>query len=351
MSKIPKSCHYTMPPEWNPHACTFLEWPARKEIWHEHLTETYKAYGDVARAIAKFEPVVMIVNKDTIFQASHYCGPEVQLLEIPHDDSWMRDNGPTFLINQKGELAGINWKFNAWGEKYYPFENDNQVAFRLLKKLNIPCFDAPIILEGGSIHVDGEGTLLTTEECLLNPNRNPHLSKEDIESVLMNYLNVEKIIWLKKGLYGDETDGHVDNIACFAKPGTILIQTCKDPSDPNYDISKENIEILKHSTDAKGRSFEIIEIEQPPAMYEEGQRLSLSYINFYFTNGGIVVPVFGGICQEADENALNILQGIFPDRKIVPVNGLPIVRGGGNIHCITQQMPAGNPYMMMKEVI
>lgn len=351
MNKIPKLFHYTMPPEWNSHACTFLEWPAREEIWQDYFVESCKAYADVAKAIAKFESVVMIVNKDTKFQAAHYCGSDIKLLEIPHDDSWMRDNGPTFVMNKKGELAGINWKFNAWGEKYYPFENDNKVTSHLLNELNIPCFDAPIILEGGSIHVDGEGTLLTTEECLLNPNRNPHLSKEAIEYILMDYLNVEKIIWLKKGLFEDETDGHVDNMACFAKPGTILIQTCSDPNDPNYEISKENIDILKNSTDAKGRPFEIVEIEQPPIMYEGSRRLSLSYINFYFTNGGIIVPTFGGICEEADENALNILQNVFPDREIVAINGLPIVRGGGNIHCITQQMPSGMPYMTMKEVI
>jgi len=248
----------------------------------------------------------------------------------------MRDNGPTFVVNTKGGIAGINWIFNAWGGKF-PCEKDNLVAPKLLSHLGIECFDAPFVMEGGSIHVDGEGTLLTTEECLLNKNRNPQLSREEIEVFVKRYLNIEKIVWLKKGLYGDDTDGHIDNVACFARPGVILAQTCSNTDDHNFERSRETVETLKNATDAKGRTFEIIEIEQPPAYFYQGVRLTLSYLNFYFVNGGIILPVFGA---DTDSSAVSKLKQVFPDREIVTVNGLPIARGGGNIHCATQQMPA-----------
>ena len=262
---------------------------------------------------------------------------------MEHNDSWMRDNGPTFLTNGKGEVAGVNWKFNAWGGKYSPWELDDLVAPTLLRQLAVPCFNAPLVLEGGSIHVDGEGTLLTTEECLLNKNRNPELKRAEIEELVKQYVNVEQIIWLKRGLYGDETDGHVDNIACFARPGCVILQTCSDPGDPNYAITKENLEILQKARDAKGRKLEIIQIQQPPAGFYQGSRLTLSYLNFYFVNGGIILPVFGGECTETDRLAEQTLQKAFPDREIVKVDGMSLIKEGGNVHCITQQMPAGIP--------
>jgi agmatine deiminase len=233
----------------------------------------------------------------------------------------------------------VNWQFNAWGERFPHSELDNEVAPKILEYYGVPIINAPFVLEGGSIHVDGEGTLLTTQECLLNKNRNPQLSKEELEEKVKYHLGVSKIIWLKRGLYGDETDGHIDNVACFAKPGVILLQTCSDPEDPNYEITMENLEILNNAEDACGRKLEIIRIPQPPVRYYEDIRLTLSYLNFYMVNHGIILPVFGGDADKTDEEAKKILNQVFPDRKIVTVDGMALIKEGGNVHCITQQVP------------
>lgn len=337
-----KEYNYYMPAEWEKHDRTYMEWPVKDSlVWPENYEEVCKGYAEVANAISEFETVTMIVNEDTVEEAKKMCKSCVETLTVPHNDAWFRDNGPTFVWNERKELAGINWRFNAWGEKYKPYNLDNEVAPKILEHFNVPSLDASIVLEGGSIHVDGEGTLLSTEQCLLNPNRNPDLTREQIEEVVKKNLKISKIIWLKRGLFGDETDGHIDNIACFAKPGVVLIQACYDPEDPNYDITRENLEILDQATDALGRKLEIIEILQPPIRFFKGIRLTLSYLNFYFVNKGIILPVFGEDATETDKMAENILQKIYPDRKIVKVDGIPLIKEGGNVHCITQQMPAG----------
>jgi agmatine deiminase len=335
----PQDLGFRMPAEWTSHQRTFMEWPIKEALWPEQFDEVLSAVADVAKKISRFEPVTMIVKPDLLKQAKTLLsGSSIQFIEIEHDDSWMRDNGPTFIINGKREIAGINWLFNAWGDKY-PCSRDNLIAAKILDGFGITRFDAKIVMEGGSIHVDGEGTLLTTEECLLNKNRNPGFSRAEIEDTVKKYLNVSKIIWLKTGLFGDDTDGHIDNVACFAAPGKIIIQVCSDKNDPNYILSQNNLNTLKKETDALGRKFEIIKIEQPPAIFLEDTRLTLSYLNFYFVNGGIILPIFGGKCSETDELARKTLQSVFPKREIVTVNSLPITWGGGNIHCITQQMP------------
>ena len=333
---------YFMPAEWEDHERTFIEWPVQESlVWKENYEEVCLGYASVANAIAKFETVSMIVNEETEKKARELCEDAVELITIPHNDAWCRDNGPTFVWNKDKMLRGVNWKFNAWGEKYQPYHLDDEVAPKVLKYYHVPCINSPIVLEGGSIHVDGEGTLLTTEQCLLNPNRNPVLSKELIEDEVKRQLHVSKIIWLKRGLYGDETDGHIDNIACFAKPGVILIQTCSDKNDPNYLITMENVERLRDAIDAKGRKIKLIEIPQPPVRYYKGERLTLSYLNFYFVNGGIILPVFGEDAKSTDAKASEILQSLYPERNIYPVDGMPLIKEGGNVHCITQQMPAG----------
>lgn len=334
--------NYYMPAEWVEHERTLMEWPVKESlVWSENYNEVCAGYASVAKAISEFETVTMIVNENTAKEAEALCGEKIDYVVIPHNDAWCRDNGPTFLINKKNELSAVNWQFNAWGEKYIPYDLDNEVAPKVLNYLQVPYINSSIILEGGSIHVDGEGTLLTTKECLLNKNRNAHLSQEQIEEEVKRTLNVSKIIWLNQGLFGDETDGHIDNVACFAKPGVILIQTCDDPQDPNYEISKENLEILRSATDALGRKLEIIEIPQPPVRYYNDERLTLSYLNFYMVNGGIILPVFGGEAVMADQRAEEILKQVFPERKIVAVDGMPLITEGGNVHCITQQMPKG----------
>jgi agmatine deiminase len=333
---------YKMPPEWTKHQRTFIQWPVKDSMcWPENYQEVCLGYANVAKAITEFEPVTMIVNPDNKQEAEEACGPSVDIIEFEHSDAWFRDNGPTFIVNENEEIAGINWKFNAWGGKYAPWDLDDAVAPKLLKYLGIPKFDAPIVMEGGSIHVDGEGTLLTTEECLLKPTRNPDLQKHQIEDTLKDYVGIEKVIWLENGLEGDETDGHVDNIACFAKPGVILMQTCTNPEDANYEISQVNLEILRRETDALGRKFEVIEIPQPKATYYNEERLTLSYLNFYFVNNGIILPTFGDEYKDTDNQATEILQRVFPNYKIVKVDGMALVKEGGNIHCITQQMPIG----------
>jgi agmatine deiminase len=339
----PKELKYKMPPEWAPHVRTFVSWPVQDSMCYpENYEIVCEGYAEIILAIAEFEPVIVVVNPAEIAQMPR-CFPEglVEYLPLAHNDSWLRDNGPTFLVNDLGEVAGINWRFNAWGGKYAPWDLDDQVAPQILRHLGLKCFDSSLVLEGGSIHVDGEGTLLTTEECLLNSNRNRELSKVEIEKELKNYLNVQKVIWLKNGLFGDETDGHIDNIACFAAPGKILMQVCSDPADENYETTRINMEILHKTKDARGRSLEIIPIQQPPRLDYKNKRLTLSYLNFYFVNQGIILPIFGGEAAGTDRLAREILQSVFPTRRIRPIDGMKVIPEGGNVHCLTQQQPLG----------
>lgn len=342
----PKDLNYTMPAEWAPHERTFISWPVQASmVYPDRYAEVCDGYAEFITAIAEFEPITVVVNPDDLpkVKARFAQDPNTEriaFLPIEHNDAWLRDNGPTFLVNPEGELAGVNWRFNAWGGKYSPWDLDDAVAPQILEALNVKRFDAPLVLEGGSIHTDGEGTLLTTEECLLNENRNPQLSREEIEAAVKNYVNVDQIIWLKRGLDGDETDGHIDNVACFAAPGKVILQVCDDPNDENYAITQENIAILSAATDAQGRKLEIIPIPQPPKAFYEDSRLTLSYLNFYFVNGGIILPIFGGAAEDTDRKAIQALSDAFPDRKIRTVDGMAIIREGGNVHCTTQQMPA-----------
>jgi agmatine deiminase len=339
----PVDLNFKMPAEWEYHTRTFIAWPVKDSMCYpEDYQAVTSGYGEIIRAMAEFEPVTVIVRAAEEESVKQLFEEEnIDVWPIDHNDAWLRDNGPTFIVNDKGDVAGINWCFNAWGEKYSPWDLDDQVAPKILQKLKVKKFDAPIVMEGGSFHVDGEGTLITTEECLLNENRNRNLTKEDIESYLKTYLNVKKIIWLKRGLSGDETDGHVDNIACFVAPGKVLLQVCDDRNDENYTITKENLKILENETDAQGRRIEVIQILQPPKRMDNDQRLTLSYLNFYFVNGGIILPIFGEDAEKTDQKAREILSGLFPNRRIRTVNGMAIIREGGNVHCTTQQMIAG----------
>ncbi|MCX7714931.1 MAG: agmatine deiminase family protein [Clostridia bacterium] len=332
--------NYYMPAEWEEHERTFISWPVKESmVWPENYDEFCMGYADVIRAISEFEPVTVITNENTKDAAKALCKDAAEILSIAHNDAWVRDNGPTFVRGKGKLLAGINWIFNAWGEKYKPYDLDNALAGKLLEFFQIPAVKADIVLEGGSIHSDGEGTILTTQQCLLNSNRNPSLSKDEIELSLKKYLGAEKIIWLPHGLFGDETDGHIDNVACFAKPGTVLFQACYDPDDPNYEVTKKNLDVLKNTKDAKGRDLNLIEIPQPPARFYNEERLTLSYLNFYFANGAIILPIFGEDASETDKIAIQILQKYFPERKVVTVDGMKLIKEGGNVHCITQQMP------------
>lgn len=336
----PKDLNYRMPAEWAQHTRTFISWPVQDSMCYpDQYEDVCRGYAEIITAIAEFEPITVVVNPGDLEKVSDmFTDDRIECLPIEHNDAWLRDNGPTFVVNDKGELAGVNWGFNAWGGKYSPWDLDDEVAPQILKHVGVQQFDAPLVMEGGSIHTDGEGTLLTTEECLLNKNRNAHMSKDEIEAHVKNFVNVDQIIWLKRGLSGDETDGHVDNIACFAAPGKVIIQVCDDPEDENYVITQENLRTLHEAVDAQGRKLEIIQIQQPPQAFFEDQRLTLSYLNFYFVNGGIILPVFGGDAEETDRKAQQVLSDTFPDRRIRTVNGMAIIREGGNVHCTTQQM-------------
>ena len=334
----PKEAGFYMPPEWHPHTACWMAWPCHGPSWENiGLDRAAKAYAEVAKAIAQFEPVTMLVNPDQLQTAASLCGHNIRLLPLAINDSWTRDTGPSFLIHAKGQLAGVDWIHNAWGQNYDDYALDQQIAKAIINSTNATYFHAPLVMEGGSFHVDGEGTVLTSRECLLNPNRNPNLSQDEIAHYLCDYLNVEKVIWLNKGLLGDETDGHIDEIACFIAPGKVLALITHDQQDPNYQTLQENLELLQAATDAKGRQLDIYTIEQPPATFIDGERLTLSYINFYMANQGIVMPAFGH--AKHDKAAYELFTQLFPKRQIVQIAAIDVFAGGGGIHCITQQQP------------
>ncbi|GAB1481508.1 hypothetical protein MASR2M78_03230 [Treponema sp.] len=276
----PRELGFNMPSEWAEREGTLMAWPLREAAWLEGLDEARDGYVEVAHAIAEDEKVIMIASGETdssgykaAKDARSRLSSTIEVWELPHDDSWLRDNGPTFILNAQGERRAVSWRFNAWGGKYSPYDKDDELAARILERLAVERFDAPLVLEGGSIHVDGEGTLLATEECLLAKNRNPNLSKAEIEELLRDYLGVESFIWLDRGLAGDETDGHVDNVACFVSGSHIAMQVSSDPQNPNYKNSKKNLEILNSALDARGRRIEVTQIEQPPARSCRGEEL------------------------------------------------------------------------------
>lgn len=348
LEKYPKYYGFRMPGEWEPRRRTFMQWPVRDgennrtNIWPDGVEEIKKTYSEVANAIGQFEEIVMIAPGEMYNEVREYCGENVKIASFPIDDSWVRDNGPTFLLNEEQELAAVKWRFTSYGHKYETHYNDNKIPGHLAVAYDLPLFKSPLSIEGGGIHSDGQGTIITTESAVLTTSRNPQFNKEEATELLKNYLGAERIIWLKEGLYGDLTDGHVDNVACFIKPGTILVQACYDKDDPDYEIFQENLKILKDMKDRSSEMpYEIIEVEKPPIRYYNGQLLTLSYINFLPVTGGIILPIFGEDAEETDKKAIELFKELFPDKKIVTINGTPICKGGGCIHCITQQMPLG----------
>ena len=331
-----------MPPEWYPHECCWMQWPT--ETFPSEVTSTWShfdldkgriAWANVANTISQFETLKMIVHPDDRKSAISLLNNKVEILELPINDAWCRDSGAIFLLNNKNELGGVDSDFNCWGYKEN-FELDDKVAKFMIEKTNSKYFKNNMVLEGGSINVNGKGTMITTEQCLLNKNRNPELSKEQIEKNLKDYFGVNKIIWLKHGT-DEGTDGHVDNVACFSNSNTILTMTCTDKSDSYYDLLTENLEILRSSTDQDGNPLNIIELEMSKKRLIPNDDEPSSYINFYISNKAIILPIFGD--ELADENAKKILDSLFQNRQIVCLDGRDIILGGGNIHCITQQQP------------
>lgn len=359
LKTTPAADGFRMPGEFEPHSGCWMAWPERPDNWRLGAKPAQEAYAAVAEAIAASEPVTMAVSDAQFENCRAMLPPEVRVVEVSTDDAWIRDSGPTFVVDGEGARRGVDWHFNAWGGTngglYFPWDRDNRVAAKVLEVEGADRYRAPIVLEGGAIHVNGDGTVLTTEECLLNPNRNPELAREQIERVLLDYLGAEKVIWLGAGVFEDETDGHVDNLACFARPGTVLLTWSEDEDDPQHQISRDARERLEAATDARGRSLELVLLPSPGPLLisaEEaqgvdaaegtvprsaGDRLAASYVNFYFGNSRIVYPLLD---PRHDEEAAAILRRVFPEREVVGVPAREILLGGGNIHCITQQVPA-----------
>lgn len=326
---------FHMPAEWAPHRRCWMAWPSRETIWEEHLESATKDYANIARAIAQFEPVSMLTPPGFTDAATALCGATVEIIPWDLDDSWMRDIGPNFL--KKGdETAASVFQFNAWGRKYEKYRKDAVLGNQLAEAMGMRCFSSPIFMEGGGICTDGEGTLLTTEQCILNDNRNPGLSKDEAEHELRHALGVEKVIWLPGDPDDKETDGHVDGLACFIRPGVVLVELDTDPGSDRHKILMKNVEMLKQATDAWGRKLEIHTIGEASEFDPIGDRFCSSYINFYIANNGIVMPGYG---IASDQHAREVLERCFPERQIVQLDVRGLATGGGGIHCITQQQP------------
>ncbi len=348
-----------MPGEFEAHSGCWMAWPERPDNWRLGAKPAQRAFAAVAEAIAVAEPVTVAVSDRQFAHCRALLSPSIRVVEISSDDAWMRDVGPAFVVDGAGGRRGVDWRFNAWGGLeeglYFPWDRDERVAEKVLEIEGAPRYAAPLVLEGGSIHVDGQGTVLSTEECLLNPNRNPHLDRSQIEQGLIDYLGAEKVIWLGRGVHGDETDGHVDNLACFVRPGVVLLTWAENESDPQHAISRDAEQRLLATADARGRSLQVIRVPAPGPlrMTEEeaagvdavpgsrprrgGDRLAGSYVNFFPAAGRVVFPLLD---ERFDERAAEILTGCFPERELVGVPAREILLGGGNIHCITQQVPA-----------
>jgi agmatine deiminase len=332
----PRADRLRMPPEWALHESTLMAWPCRVELWGDRLDAAKREYAEVANAIGAFEPVTMVcADAGAAADARTALAGAVEVVELPIDDSWLRDNGPIFVTGD-GRRAGVHFGFNSWGEKWTPWERDAAVGAALVGRIGDPVYSAPLVLEGGSIAVDGDGTLATTEQCLLNPNRNPSLSRAEIEARLRDYLGVERVVWLAQGLAEDrDTDGHIDLVAAFAGPATLLLQSAPR-GNPNCERMAENRDR------AEDAGLHVVEF--PLLQYVElgGREVPISYLNFYVCNGAVIVPTTGaavGAGRRSDEEALARVGAAFPGRETVGVPATTIAWGGGGPHCITQQVP------------
>jgi agmatine deiminase len=318
-----------------------MAWPKRVELWQQYLETAREDYIRVARAIARFEPMTMIADPEHATEARMRCGPSIKVLPLSLDDSWLRDSAPTVVVDPAGRRAAAAFTFNAWGGKYRPHDQDASLGERLAAAAGIPSFRSSLVVEGGGFFTDGEGTLITAETCVLNPNRNPGWTKAQAEAELRAMLGVRKVIWLPGDATDTETDGHVDGYISFVSPGTLLLEVVADPADPRYAIMAENRKVLESETDARGRRFTLVPIaEAPRSVIPDGEQVFCrSYVNFYVANGGIVAPAYG-IAEDAEVR--ETLRRAYPDREVVMVALRDLFRGGGGIHCITQQEPAGS---------
>ena len=359
LPSTPKADNFRLPGEFELHQGCWMAWPERTDNWRLGAKPAQDVFAEVAEAIQQSEPVTVAVSSHQFENARARLHKDIRVVEMTYNDSWLRDTGPSFVVNDQGHCRAVDWQFNAWGGHYNglysAWDDDEKVAMKIAEIEGTDRYRPDFVLEGGSIHVDGEGTLITTEECLLSPGRNPDKSKSMLETLLKEYLNVSKVIWLKRGVYADETTGHVDNLIHYCAPAVVALTWTDDKEDPQYDISKEAFDILSNETDAKGRPLKVVKLHQPGPLYltkeeatgidmtesgmsrEPGDRLAGSYCNFYIGNANIVFPLLD---DHYDDKAKATLQGLFPTKKIIGVPAREILLGGGNIHCITQQVPA-----------
>ncbi len=361
LDSTPAADGFRMPAEWDHHAGCWLAWPERPDNWRLGGKPAQAVFARVAEAIATTEHVTVVASHDQYDNARHHLRADIRVVEMSYDDSWLRDSGPTFVVGADGEVRGVDWDFNAWGGTvdglYFPWADDDAVARKVLELEGRARYKAPLVLEGGSIDVDGQGTVLVTEECLLSPGRNPDLTKEQIEGHLRDYLGAEKVVWLPYGVHLDETNGHVDNFCRFVAPGKVMLTWTDDEDDPQYERSLAALRILEAETDARGRRFEVVKLHQPgPIRITEaeaagvdavdgtlprlaGDRLAGSYVNSYIGNDIVVLPVFD---DPQDAAAVAAYEEMFAPRRVLTVPGREILLGGGNVHCITQQQPSGH---------
>ncbi|MBV7391848.1 agmatine deiminase [Enterococcus sp. ALS3] len=358
VKSTPKQDGFRMPAEFEPQEKVWMIWPERPDNWRDGAKPVQEAFVDVAKAISEFTPMNVVVSQQQFQNARRQLPANISVYEMSSNDAWVRDCGPTFLVNGQGELRANDWVFNAWGGLvdglYFPWDQDDLVAQKITEIEKVDSYRTEgFVLEGGSFHVDGQGTVLTTEMCLLSEGRNPHMNKEQIEEMLKEYLNVEKVLWLKDGIDPDETNGHIDDVACFVAPGEVACIYTEDENSPFYAAAQDAYNRLIEMTDAKGRKLKVhklvcpvenvtikgdfkIDYVEGTMPREDGDICIASYMNFLITNDGVLVPQYGDV---NDAVALKQVQAMFPDRKIVGVNTVEVVYGGGNIHCITQQQP------------
>jgi agmatine deiminase len=345
LQRTPRELGYRMPAEWERHRATWLAWPENEETWPGRLEEVRRIWERMIALLAAREDICLLVRDAEReaavagrLRAAGARMERVSFYRIPTVDAWIRDYGPTFLVHPREKrLALCDWVFNAWGGKYPGYPEDERAAREIARSLGVPVFAPDFVLEGGAIDVNGAGVCLTTEQCLLNPNRNPGMSKAEIERHLRDYLGVERVVWLAGGIAGDDTDGHVDDVARFVSASRVVCVLADDPADEDYEVLRENYDRLKGAADARGRALEVVALPTPGRLGHEGGRLPASYANFYIANGLVLVPTYG---HANDAVALGLLADCFPGSEIVGIPCVPLVAGLGAIHCVTQQEPA-----------
>jgi len=346
MSTTPKAAGYYFPAEFHQHAATWLSWPHKEASWPGKIHTIYPYYSQFINELVKGEDVCINVRDEAMkafavgfLEQAGVDMSRVRFFFHPTNDAWCRDHGPAFLINPQAaqKKVIVDWNYNAWGNKYPPFDLDDVIPTLVGKELNLPVYHPGIIMEGGSVDFNGNGTVITSTCCLLNDNRNPHLSQEEIETALVNYYGVDQVLWVKEGIVGDDTDGHIDDTVRFVNEDTVITVIEENKQDENYTLLQENLADLKKMRLLNGKQMNIVELPMPEEVIYKDQRLPASYANFYIANAAVIVPTFR--CSR-DEKALQIIQGCFPDRRVVGIDSTEIIWGLGSFHCLSQQEPA-----------